>query len=637
MYFRVLLRQAVVLVLYSSFCEVQAQSGTFSTAETEPAGLTSLFRAGTQNESFLHQGNTMSVQRASISSSGDQGDRDADNASISADGRFVAFHSEATNLVPGDTNGMSDVFVYDREKGETTRVSVSSQGVQGNGPSFVPSTSADGRFVAFHSSATNLVSGDTNRGLYVFVHDREEGETTLVSVSSEGMQSNAPSLLPSISADGRFVAFYSGASNLVPGDTNGENDVFMHDREEGETTRVSVSSQGVQGNGISYSPSISADGRFVAFRSLATNLVPGDTNGKVDVFVRELHGNETTLVSVSSEGVQGDRSSWSPGISADGRFVAFHSSATNLVPEDTNGELYVFVHDREKGETTRVSVSSEGVQSNGSSGESSISADGRFVAFYSEATNLVPGDTNFFRDIFVVDRGAATGSIVASFFPQVADGGGFTTTFTFMQNSEDSVEGTLRLFHSDGTPRVLRLGSQRNSEFDLEIAPNGTLLVSTSDEGGEAEAGWASFESDSQVAGVATYDFRPEQTLSTTVSVLGGPSARKVVLPAQVGNGVNTGLAIANPTEDEVQFVLTATASGSLVTTTAGPLQLGSYEHVSRFISNLFQSAGTALPNNFEGTLTMEVMGVGALSVTGLVLDEEVLLLSAIPVVVIEQ
>ena len=193
----------------------------------------------------------------------------------------MAFRSGASNLVPGDTNGTSDVFVRDRQTGETTRVSLDSAGSQGNGTSWTPSISADGRFVAFHSLASNLVPGDTNGWDDVFVHDRQTGETTRVSVDSSGVQGDGDSRFAFISADGRFVAYHSNASNLVPGDTNGSLDVFAHDRQSGERELVSLGSSGTQGNDSSVAPSISADGRFVAFVSLASNLVvsPDDFAG----------------------------------------------------------------------------------------------------------------------------------------------------------------------------------------------------------------------------------------------------------------------------------------------------------------------------------------------------------------------
>jgi hypothetical protein len=356
-----------------------------------------------RDDVFVHDRATGQTSRVSVDSAGVQGNSGSEASSISADGRFVAFKSLASNLVPGDTNGWPDVFVHDRLTGQTSRVSVDSAGVQGNFDSYEPSISADGRFVAFYSIASNLVPGDTNGNWDVFVHDRATGQTTRVSVDSAGVQGNSSSYYPSISADGRFVPFFSHASNLVPGDTNASPDVFVHDRSTGTTTRVSVDSAGVQGNSSSYYPSISADGRFVAFFSHAGNLVPGDTNASPDVFVHDRATGTTTRVSVDSAGVQGNAYSYDSSISADGRFVAFYSSAWNLVPGDTNGAYDVFVHDRASGQTNRASVDSACVQGNHESLSPSISADGRFVAFYSSAWNLVPGDTNFRHDVFVRD------------------------------------------------------------------------------------------------------------------------------------------------------------------------------------------------------------------------------------------
>gem|GEM_PF-2606427 len=356
----------------------------------------------------------LNTTRVSVSSDGDEGnDVSTFNSSISANGRFVAFWSRASNLVDGDTNGRSDIFVHDRQTGETTRVSVTSDGTQSSGffnSSQQPSISADGRYIAFTSSANNLVDGDTNGSSDTFVHDRQTGETTRVSVTSDGTQSNGFSYWPSISADGRYVTFRSDSSNLVDGDTNGFDDIFVHDRQTGETTRVSVTSDGTQGNGNSSGnsllafPSISADGRYVAFYSQANNLVDGDTNGTGDTFIHDRQTGETALVSVASNGTQSNGFSYWPSISTDGRYVAFQSDASNLVDGDTNGFGDIFVRDRQTGETTRVSIASDGTQVNSPSFSPSISGDGRYISFVSYASNLVGGATNGTSNIFVHDR-----------------------------------------------------------------------------------------------------------------------------------------------------------------------------------------------------------------------------------------
>jgi Ca2+-binding RTX toxin-like protein len=358
----------------------------------------------------------MTITRVSVDSAGNQANNLSLIPSISADGRFVAFSSRASNLVSGDTNNSDDIFVRDLSTNTTTRASVDSAGNQGNGGSASPSISADGRFVGFTSGASNIVPGDTNNRSDIFVRDLLTNTTTRVSVDSAGNQGNGGFLLgffiPSISADGRFVAFESFVPNLVPGDTNDSADIFVRDTLTNTTTRVSLDSAGNQGNGGSFGgssdPSISANGRFVAFASEASNLVPGDTNASDDIFVRDLSTNTTTRVSVSGASNPGNGDSSNPSISADGRFVTFSSKASNLVPGDTNNKEDIFVRDLSTNTTTNISVSGAGNQGNGDSGFSSISADGRFVAFLSEASNLVPGDTNNKEDIFVRDLSTNT-------------------------------------------------------------------------------------------------------------------------------------------------------------------------------------------------------------------------------------
>lgn len=333
------------------------------------------------------------------------------SAAISADGRYVAFYSRASTLVPGDTNDVGDVFLHDRLSGKTSRVSVDSTGQQANAGSYQPAISADGRYVAFVSGATNLVVENTNSVGHVFVHDSLTGATTRVSVSDARVQANGYSWGPSISADGRYVAYVSQASNLVPGDTNRFHDVFVHDRETGRTTRVSVSSDGMQarppgGWATDTRTAVSADGRIVAFSSYGMNLVPNDTNDEPDVFVHDRQTGRTTRVSVSSTGAQGNNPSGFPSLSADGRYVAFHSDAENLVPDGYERRIReIYVHDRQTAATTRVSVSSSGERGNSyeNSGQPSLSADGRYVAFHSWAPNLVAGDTNGRSDIFLRD------------------------------------------------------------------------------------------------------------------------------------------------------------------------------------------------------------------------------------------
>ena len=353
---------------------------------------------------LLNQTSLASLSRVSVASDGTEANSASNHAAVSADGSAVAFQSAASNLVSNDTNQQGDVFVHDISTGATSRVSIATDGTLGNAGSDWPVLSANGRYVAFSSFASNLVPGDNNFAQDIFLRDRVSGTTSRVSVASDGSEGNAQSALPSISSSGRLIVFYSAATNLVPNDTNGQQDVFLRDRQTGLTTRVSIASDGSEGNGSSDHPVISANGRYVAFASVATNLAPGDTNGFSDVFVRDLKTGETTLVSVATDGALGNNDSskaYAPAISADGRYVAFNSLATNLVPNDNNGVYNVFPHDRKTGPTRRVSVSSGGIEGNGISLLGAISGSGQEVAFHSFATNLVSNDTNGFADVFV--------------------------------------------------------------------------------------------------------------------------------------------------------------------------------------------------------------------------------------------
>ncbi len=355
---------------------------------------------------FVRDRQSGTTERASVDDAGNGGASTSYAPAISADGRYVAFSSAASNLVASDTNGMTDVFVRDRQAGTTERVSVDDAGNEAGDASYEPAISADGRYVVFRSTASNLVAGDTNGLMDIFVRDRQNSTTSRVSMSSAGAQGNGSSYEPAISGDGRLIAFRSSASNLVSGDTNGVSDIFIRDTQAGTTTRASVSSTGSQGNGASYEAALSAGGGFVAFRSHASNLVSGDTNATDDVFVRDIQGGTTERVSKDSAGTQGNGFSGAPDVSSDGSFVAFRSVATNLVTVDTNGAADVFLHDERTARTVRVSVDSWDSQGNGASDYPSVSADGGLTAFHSAATNLV-FDTNGATDTFVHQLGDA--------------------------------------------------------------------------------------------------------------------------------------------------------------------------------------------------------------------------------------
>jgi len=368
---------------------------------------------------FLHDRQTGSTVQSSVSSSGAQADSyPSYQGTVSDDGRYVAFRSYATNLVPLDRNGVEDIFVHDHWTGTTRRASVDRLGVEANDGSFAPSISGDGRFLAFASIATNLVPDEAPLYLsQVYLRDLEAGGIVIASIDGFGGHVGT-SRDPSLSADGRTIAFHSYGLK-VPGDTvqapGGQ--IYVRDLTAGVTTRVSVDSQGHPAKSSvwtdTFAPSLSGDGRFVAFQSRAGNLVAGDDESSLDVFVHDRGTATTTRVSVSSSGAPGNGDSDHPHLSADGRFVTFSSLATNLVPDDGNGRQDVFVHDLLTGATTRISVATDG--GDGSGGAPSyaefaaaegISADGRFVAFSSWYSNLAVGDTNIVGDVFVHDRAA---------------------------------------------------------------------------------------------------------------------------------------------------------------------------------------------------------------------------------------
>lgn len=325
------------------------------------------------------------------------------NPSMSADGQTIAFVSDASNLVAGDTNGHNDVFVHDARTGVTSRVSVTSAGAQvtalGSGTNVMgpPSLSADGRYVGFATSVAGLAPGDSNMA-NAYLHDRASGTTEVVSLSHLGVAVDVSSMSTvSVSADGDVVSFYSGNASVVPGDTNGDPDVFVRNRSAGTTVMVPAGQEGVVRHAMT------PDGRFVVFESATNNLVPGDTNGQQDIFVHDTQTSTVERVSLGSGRTEANGFSSMPAISNDGRYATFTSEATNLVPGDTNGEADVFLHDRVTGQTTRVSVAANGTQNSTSSRSPAISGDGQHVMFESHGRDLTSVNTKTWGQVFVRD------------------------------------------------------------------------------------------------------------------------------------------------------------------------------------------------------------------------------------------
>jgi Tol biopolymer transport system component len=406
---------------------------------------------------YLRDRVTPLTERMSISSAGAVANQDASHGSVSADGRYVVFQSGATNLVsPPTTFGRFNVYLRDRQAGTTALVSVTPAGDRGNQHSASPRISADGRYVAFESQATNLTVPPTNAWKQILRWDRLTGEIIQVSLQANGSQATAHCLRPSISGDGSRIAFHTLAG-LEPLDDTGNQDIYLRDVDAGTTELVSVSSDGLHsGNLHSYDPAVSGDGGKVAFHSDAGNLMADTPNGQTHVYVRDCGGRTTYRASVSPGGEQGNAYSMHASINSDGSMVAFESAATNLVPGDTNGWTDVFLHRHSPLENFRVSVPDDALgdpEANAPCWYAAVSGDARYVAFESASTDLVAGDTNGFTDVFVRDA--------------IAAAVGVATT-------EDRDAGACRLTVG---PNPVRPGDRTDVRFDLPAAAPGRVTV----------------------------------------------------------------------------------------------------------------------------------------------------------------
>jgi hypothetical protein len=389
----------------------------------------------------------------------------AGGRAISADGRYVVYDSRASDLVAGDTNGVTDIFLYDSLNDTTTLISKDTSGGGAAYSSSNPSISADGRYVVYHSNANDLVTGDANGTLSdIFLYDTVNDTTTLISRDTSGGGADSYSYNATISGDGRYVVYYSYATDLVAGDTNGKYDIFLYDTVNDTTTLVSKDTSGGSADNGSYNPTVSVDGRYVVYESDASDLVAGDANGAIrDILLYDRVNDTTTLVSKDASGGSANSSSFTPSISADGRYVVYYSFANNLVAGDTNATGDIFLYDTVNDTTTLISKDTSGGGTDGSSSNPSISGDGRYVVYSSSATDLVGVDANgTTQDIFVYDIQAGTTELVT-----VDTGGGGTDDRS--RYPSISGDGSVIFFRSTASDLV---SNDTNGARDVFLADN---------------------------------------------------------------------------------------------------------------------------------------------------------------------
>jgi cysteine-rich repeat protein len=403
------------------------------------------------------------------------GNNTSSNPFISSDGRYISFESNATNLVSWDTNFTTDVFLYDVYLNSLINITKS-----GNSLSNTASITADTRYVAFASNASNLVPWDSNWQFDVFLYDTQTSGMLNITINGNNTSSN-----PSVSADGSYLSFQSSASNLVSWDTNWRQDIFLYDIQTSGMLNITIN-----GNNNSSASSISADGRYVAFESTASNLVSWDTNGVGDIFLYDTQTN--TLVNITRSG---SSASTAATLSADGSYLSFQSSASNLVPGDTNFASDIFLYDIQNNTLINVTQTS-----NGGSFEPSLSADGSYLSFQSSASNLVSWDTNWLVDIFLYNIQTSefvniTKSATSSSASSVVSSNGKYVSYVqnnqvylYMVSTEQCDDGNTN--NDDACSNICSYNTPSCNDIDFTITPdNGLVGVTTT--GTWIIPGWA--------------------------------------------------------------------------------------------------------------------------------------------------
>ncbi|WP_262273248.1 hypothetical protein [Microvirga yunnanensis] len=385
--------------------------GASSSAQFSPDGRSVLFKSDAPNliaggtngttHIFLKDLTTHAITRLSTTADGLEANGNSYDVQMTPDGRFMVFTSIADNLVSNDHNNKHDIFLKDLTTHAITRLSTTPAGEEANGFSFEPRLSPDGQFLMFTSNAVNL-GADNFLSSEIFLKNLTTKDITRITVAADGTPGSVGGDQPLFSPDGHSIVFRSFSSKLVANDTNTSWDIFLRDQ-FGTITLLSKAVDGTQGNSFSSNPQFSPDGQYVLFESNANNLIAGDGNNQLDVFLKDIHSGAVTLLSRTADGTQGDRGSYNARFSPEGRYIVFESDATNLVADDNNGQTDIFVKDLVGGTVTRLSTAADGTEADFESSFAQFSPDGRFVTFESEATNLVDGDTNGTSDIFVVD------------------------------------------------------------------------------------------------------------------------------------------------------------------------------------------------------------------------------------------